>query len=493
MTRHRIAVGLLATLGVTLAAAGCFGGKRAPKGPGVAVWVAPRSAPLDAALASRLADVGVAEYFVETAELHWDAGHARLAPLEVPRTPRRAPATLVVTGSWPNADVDAKAVARELVQGIQGMRLTAEQKGWLPVGIHFDLDVPGSLERYGDTLYELRDQLDDRIYLSATLARRFLSRDLDRFVEPLDFLVSFVYGQRPDEPEDPTAWDLQSVEGTVHRLEKLDRPYYLGAVTVGTATLRDAKGAARATSTDFDLGALVWQRRLELKRGFTLEGIDRQVYEFRARSPVTVGPWSLASGESVRVVRAATSNIEEFRRRCGAWQASHLLGEVFWRLPSESEKLSMDAANVADALSSEPSRPGLEILVERTEAKRKEWQLKVSLIDRNDEDTDVSYLDSNYIDLAVEGARIADVSAGNFARFELSFHGERGTMQALRQADQVRLFAPIVEGRQELATGPVVLELEGRDAVIRTSGKFLLTDGQFLTLETREWSFGSEK
>jgi hypothetical protein len=494
MTRHRIAVGLLATLGVALATAGCFGGKRAPKGPGVAVWVAPGSAPLDATLASRLTDAGVAEYFVESAELHWEAGHARLHLLQAPRPPRRVPATLVITGAWPSTDVDAKAAAAELAQGIQGLRLGAEQQGWLPVGVHFDLAVPGSLERYGDTLYELRDKMDDRLYLSATLPRRDLARGgLDRFVEPLDFVVSFVYGQRPNEPEDPTAWDLQSVEGTVHSLEKLERAYYLGAVTVGTATLRDAKGATRATSTELDLGTLVWQPRFELKRGFTLEGIDRQVYEFRARSPVTVGPWSLATGESVRVVRAATTNMEEFRRRCGAWQASHLLGEVFWRLPAENEKLSMDAANLVDALSSEPSRPGLEILVERTAARGREWRLQVSLIDHNDEDTDVSYLDSNYLDLWVEGARIADVAAGDFARFELSYHGERGTMQALRQADRVRLFAPIVEGRQQLTTGPVVLELAGRDAVIRTSGNFLLTDGQFLTLETREWSFGSEK
>ncbi len=494
MNRSRRAGALLATLGLTLAAAGCFGGKRAPKSPGVAVWVSPRSAALDAAQASRLGEVGVTESFVESAQLEWSGGHARLKPVTTPRPARREPTTLVITGSWPAADVDPKAVAKELAQALPGLRLTAEQQGRLPIGIHFDLVVSGSLDKYGDTLYELRDQMDDRLYLSATVARRDIAGDaLDRFVEPLDFLVGFVYGQRPGEPEDPGAWDLQSVEGSVRRLEKVGRPYYLGAVTVGTATLRDASGATRESSTEFDLGALVWQPRLELKRGFTLEGIDRQVYEFRARTPVTVGPWSLAKGESVRVVRAATTNIEEFRRRCGAWPAPHLLGEVLWRLPAEGEKLSMDAANIADALSPDPSHPGLEIVVERTSARGRTWKLQLSLVDHNDEDTDVSYLDANFVDLSVEGARIADVTAGDFARFELSRQGERGTMQALRQADQVRLFAPIVEGRQRLATGPIELELSGKQAVVRTSGKFLMTDGQFLTLETREWTFGSGK
>jgi hypothetical protein len=494
MTRSRIAGALLATLGLTLATAGCFGGKRAPKSPGVALWVSPRSAPLDAAQTSRLAEVGVTESFVESAKLEWSGGHARLEPVTAPRPARREPATLVITGTWPAGDLDTKAVAKQLAQALPGLRLTAEQQGRLPIGVHFDLVVSGDLQKYGDTLYELREQMDDRLYLSASVARRDIAReDLDRFVEPLDFLVGFVYGQRPGEPEDPGAWDLQSVEGSVRRLEKVDRPYYLGAVTVGTATLRDPSGATRETSTQLDLGALVWQPRLELKRGFTLEGIDRQVYEFRARSPVTAGPWSLATGDSVRVVRAATTNIEEFRRRCGAWPAPHLLGEVLWRLPEEGEKLSMDAANIADALSPEPSRPGLEILVERTSARGRTWKLQLSLVDDNDEDTDISYLDSNFVDLAVEGARIVDVSAGAFARFELSYQGERGTMQALRQADQVRLFAPIVEGRQSLATGAIELELSGKEAVVRTSGKFLLTDGQYLTLETREWSFGSGK
>jgi hypothetical protein len=486
--------GFAGLAGCFLALAGCSGGHREAKAPGVAIWIGPGARELDLGSLSRLADQGVTEYFVESGRLEWDGGRPRLVEEHPPRAARQERTTLVVTGSWPSAGIDAAAAATALAAQIDGLRLAAERAGRLPIGVHLDLDVEGGWADYARALKDLRAALDDRLYLSASLSRADLDQpEIADRIAPLDFVVGFLYGQRPGEKEDTDAWDFQQVEQAANHLDALGRPWYLGAVTLGVATWRGGRGSVRGVSSELDLGGLVRDGRLELKRGFSLEGIDRQVYEFTARSPLVVGAWALSTGDSVRVVRAATSNVEELLRRCGAWSQKHMLGQVFWRLPTAGERMSLTAANLADALAPAPSLPALDLLVERTAAGRDQWQLRLTLTDTNDESTDLGFFDANYVDLSVEHARIADVSPGDFSRFELSAGGERATMRALREADTVRLFAPIVEGRQRLVTGPIVLQLTGREAVVRTSGRFLRTDGEYAVLEPREWTFGSAR
>lgn len=486
--------GLLGLAGCALALAGCPGAHRTAKPPGVAVWLGAGAADLDATTLARLADQGVTDLFVESARLEWSGAMPRLVAVRAPRVARQVRTTLVVAGDWPAAGVDAAAAAAALAPQIEGLRLAAEREGRLAVGVHFDVDAAGGWPGYGSVLARLRSELDDRLYLSASLRPADLDRaELGKLIAPLDFVVAFLYGQRPGEAEQPAAWDLEEVERAAGRLDALGRPFFLGAVTVGTAAWHDRGGGVRAATSALDLGALVREGRLELKRGFSLEGVDRQVYEFRARSPLVVGAWALSAGDSVRVVRAATSNVEELLRRCGAWSVRGLLGQVFWRLPAADERMSLTAANLADALAPAPSVPALDLLVERTAAGRDQWQLRLTLTDANDEGTDLAFFDANYVELTVEHARIAEVEPGAFARFELFFQGDRGTMRALREADMVRLFAPIVEGRQRLATGPIRLELTGPAATVRTTGRFLRTDGELTVLEPREWTFGSAR
>src|SRR5690606_4501643 len=185
---------------------------------------------------------------------------------------------------WPSGSVAPKEAAAELARGIQGLVIAAEGAGRAPIGVHFDLEAAGAPADYARTLESLREELDGRLELSASFGPAQLTdaEAAKRLAEPLDFLVAFLYGQRPEADEDARAWDLQSVEVAVRGLERLDRPYYLTAVTVGTASWR-SRGRVQATSTSLDLSALVRESRLELKRGFSLEGIDRQVYEFRAK------------------------------------------------------------------------------------------------------------------------------------------------------------------------------------------------------------------
>ena len=87
------------------------------------------------------------------------------------------------------------------------------------------------------------------------------------------------------------------------------------------------------------------------------------------------------------------------------------------------------------------------------------------------------------------GATIGDVEPGDFQRVELLVDGEKGTMRAFRQANTVRLFLPLLEESQQVASGNIELRLAQRTPATTISASFLLADGRALSLEPREWQF----
>src|SRR5690606_15660231 len=142
--------------------------------------------------------------------------------------------------------------------------------GHLPAGLHFELRGRGGLAALGALLAALRDETDGRLLLSAGIGRSDLDDpELAKLAAEADFLVAFLYGQRPGDAEDPRSWDLQEVERGLQRLETLNCPYYVTAVTAGSASLRDRRGSRREVSTSFDIAQLVRDSRFELKRGFS--------------------------------------------------------------------------------------------------------------------------------------------------------------------------------------------------------------------------------
>jgi len=482
--------GLLAVL-----AAGCFGGDAPRKGRVSALWIAPRSAPVDAGTLSRLEAVGLAELFVEAATLEWEGSAPRLELLRLAPTARRQPVTLVVRGAWPEADLEPAPVAERLRAEIDRLRLAAEQAGLLAVGVHLDVVVPAAgFEAYGATLRKIRSGLEGRLFLSVDIPRQALGEPgLGQVAQGADFLVCFLYGQRASEEEDPGAWDLQSVEGNVQKLERLARPYLLGAVTVGSVTWRGRDGRPRARGTEAELRALVDDPGFELKPGFSLEGVDRQVFEFVARSSANVGGWALAPGDSIRVVKTATPFLEEFLRRTGAWESPNRLGEIFYRQPAAGERLSIGAAGLVDALDPSAARPDLVLELERRFRSERAWRLRVRLRNAGDEPTDLAFFDSNYVELRIAGGTISDADPGDFRRLELLFEGtEKGTMRALRAADTLRLFAPLVEGGESFESGDVELRLSEARPRVTVAATFLLPEGRLLATEPIEWNFGEE-
>jgi hypothetical protein len=470
-------------------AAGCFGGSRPQKAPGPALWLTKDSGAFDEAAQSRLAALGLKEIFLDAAEIEW-GGNPHLRRIEAPAIAPRTPTTLVFRGRWTPGDRPPDGLATALLSEVSGLRVEAEQRGLVVVGYHFEVDPGEYGESLGKTLGRLRTLLGSKYFVSAGIHRAALEGPAAQAVaKGVDFIVSTIYGQRPGEAEDPGAWDLQGVESSFRRLEALERPYFTGAVSLGTASFRDRGGATREQTTLLSLGELVKARNLDLKPGFSLQGIDRQVWEFVARGPSHVGEWDLATGESVRVVRTATPYLEEFRRRVGAWESPRHLGDVLYRLRRDGENLSLSLDNLADVLAPDASTPALELSLEKVSAAPGRWLIRVHLANRSQESTDLAFFDSNYVEIKVAGATIGGVEIGDFERMELLIDGEKGTMRAFREANAVRIFLPLLEENHEVASGTIELKLEQRVPTVSISASFLLSNGRTLTIEPAEWQF----
>ncbi len=468
--------------------AGCLGAERPVKPPGSALWLAEESGELAPGTQIRLGELGVREIFLQAAELGW-VGEPRLTRRSWPQVPRRTATTLVVEGDWRPGDRRAEQVAERLAVAIKSLRIEAEQAGMLPVGVHLRIAPRDQGEHFAQTLGKLRRALGSQLFLSAEIDRAWLGTPLAASVAAeVDFVVGFLYGQRPGEAEDPKAWDLAAVEANHRRLAELERPYLIGAVVLGTATWRTREGAARGTSTELSLGQLLAARGLELQTGFSLQGIDRQVWEFAAKAPSQVAEWRLAAGDRIRVVRTATAYVEEFRRRLGAWESSHRLGEIYYRLPRPSERLSLSAENLIDVLSPSAAQPALELALDVLERGDRRWKVRLTLRNPSSENTEVAFLESNFVELRATGAILGEVDPGQFQRVEVLFGEEKNTMRAMRQADRVRLYLPLLEGGQEAASGPIELRLSGRSAPeLTTRAAFLLPDGRRLELAPQSW------
>jgi hypothetical protein len=469
--------------------AGCFGRGAEPKRAGSALWLTADSAELTRAEQAELALAGLTEVYLDGGEIEWN-GLPVLRRLALGKVPSRTPATLVVSGAWLPGEREPLEVAGALESELQALRIEAEQAGLLVVGFHFDISPGERAEHFAKTLAALRRKLRGKAYLSVGLARRDLAGEAaKKIAASCDFVSSFVYGQMPGEPEDPEAWDLQEVEKTFHRLEALGKPYLTGVITVGAATLLQGGKTAATVTTRMSLGELVANRRLELRPGFSLQGVDRQLFEFVAVEPTTAGGLALARGDAVRVVRTATPLVEELRRQTGAWESPLRLGDLYYRLPGAEERLSLTARNFATVLGPGSSEPQLALALERKTAAPKRWLLTARLENRSSEASDLAYFDSNYLEVAVQGAVIIDADPGDFRRVDLFHDGERGTMQALRAANQARFYLPLLEGHQSARTGEIELRFEEGEPSALISASFLLPDGHVLATQPIAWSF----
>jgi len=349
-----------------------------------------------------------------------------------------------------------------------------------------------SFETYGEFLRILRKELDRTLFLSVSVHRRWIGDpDLEKVTKAVDFVVPFLYGQRVNETEDGRAWDYVELEIQLRKLEQIGVPYRIGVVGLGTATHLNAGGGVRARTTRLSLQEILWNRALKLRPGFSLEGVNRRVYAVSAERSTEVGKWEVEKGEGVRVVRAATSDIEELTRLVAAWENPNHHGQVYYRLPSSEEKLSLTLENLLNALDSRPASPDLQFGVSLQRRTGRGWLMRFSIANANGEITELSLVDSNYLQVtALNGEISSRVKAGDFYRYDLyRTQAEGEPKRTIRRPNLLRLHLPILDGQQRLASGDVEIKVQGSPD-LQLDGRFLLPDGRTLEVGPRVWRGG---
>lgn len=468
-------------------AAGCGGDDRPAKPAGSALWAdAAAVAALPPGTLERLREAGVRELFVPAGRLDWAGGEPRLEVVLDGTLPRRAPVTLVVGGTAPPPEAGER-LGRELAR----LRLAAEGRGLLAVGVHLDLAAPPgpeALEVLADVLDAARPALGEGLYLSARLdAERLDAPEAERLAEAADFVVCPLYGQRPEEDEAEARWRLDSVVERVRRLEALGADYLVGVATLGAAYRLGPDGRRLDATAAADLPALVRDRALERTRDRLLEGWDRRVLTFAAGRRTRAAGWDLAPGEAVRTVQVQARDVVELRRRLAEAGGEHHLGELYYRAPRPGERLALPLTNLADALLGVPPTAALTVELREPRRTADGVAFRVALVNAGESATDAADFGTNYVEVRVPGGSFASVSAGGFRRYAMIVDGrEAADMQAFRGADTVRLYATLVDAGEEIVSGPVVVA-SGGAGTVEARGRFMLPGGGEYELPERRW------
>jgi hypothetical protein len=447
---------LVATIALAALGGGACGrGGKHGRAADSAVWIDGAAVPLSVSDVARFEAGGIAEVFVDAARVEWRASQPQLTPRPLPKTPRRVRATLVVRGAWPTGIGDAEAAAKALATSLGAVARNAEEAGLAVSGWHLDfVGLPG--KDGGELAQELRDALEPNLLLSATLPTDALaSEGLDDVIGATDFVVSFLYGNREGEAEDPATGDFKQIEQAARKLEELEEPFLVGVVVRGAANvLRNGQDAGEIPGATLE--ALAWNRKLRIRHGFSLEGIDRQVYAFTVDSPTRIADTRVYPGDNVRVVCTSTAHMQEMRRLIASWKLEHHLGQLYYRLPHVGDGLTLTADSLARIGAEEPALPDPRIIVTKLGESPGRVIVKLTLHNASSEASDLAQVDSNLVELWAVGGAFGDVRPGGFYRYDVYVAGSDGKLvRTIRYPTVLRLFAPLLPAGGTIETGPI--------------------------------------
>ena len=395
---------LFALLFALLAVGGCRGGAERGRAAGSAAWMDAAAAPLEVADLARMEGGGIGELFVEAASLDWQGGQPQVAPLQLPRPGRRSHATLVLRGDWPTATGRRRCCGAVAGDGPRRGHAPRRRKQPGVAGWH-----PRPAGRAGQGRRRARRCL-------AGGARAYAAALGDATRDAL--AAEGIAGAHPTPPTSSSRFSTAARRGTgrcprrgtsegqagAAQLEKLEEPFLVGVVVRGVATLV-RRGALVEEIAGASLGELAWNRQLRVRHGFSLEGVDRQVYSFTAHEPTRVGETRLLVGDDVRVVGTSTAHVQELRRQIAVWKLEHCLGELYYRLPRPGEALTLDAANLARVGGETPALPVPRVTVTKLAVSPGRVVVKLLLENASSEGSDLGHVDNNFVELwARDGA-----------------------------------------------------------------------------------------
>ena len=490
MTKFISSRARLAGLVVLLVILGCVGGPgRKAKEPTSMLWVEPAQvAQVDAALLDELAGTGVRELFVPLAHLESGEGGPLLRD-SVPELPASTRLTLVVRGPLATGEA-ASEMATGVAASVQQMLFDVESRGLVPIGVHFDLSAGPSLEDATAFFKQLRQELDPSFFVSSSLDRSWYDDpELRSLIKAVDFVVPFLYGQRDGEEELAEAWDFAVARERLAQLEELGARYVLGWSGLGSVTHTDRQGRVKNATTQHSLAPFMWNRDLELKRGFTLEAKNRRVYTLVAQKTTRAGGWKMETQDEVRLVRPMTTDLDKLLGIVAEGQYAGLLGQLYYRLPAPAERLSITVENVLNALGEGPIVPDLTFDVQVGRRTRRGAIYRFVISNANGETTEFSLLDNNFLQIKAEPDAFGNVDVGDFYRYDLLRLAKDGKYQRMyRNANAIRLHIPILEGQQSVESGNV--EIHQRNPTLELKAKFMMPDGRTVEFGPLTWKNG---
>ncbi len=480
---------------------GCFAAPDRPdRPPGSAIWLEVSQEGADtvpaSAVLNRLRDLGVGDLFLPFGRLVWESGSPGVVFPEAPRLPRRSAVTLVIEGSWDAVGEVAEEAGATLSQELQRAELEARSRGLLPTGIHLELSNSGEipdLESLAEALEESRDGMSPELLLSVGISSAWLSGDeeLSSVAAATDFLVAWLYGQRPEDLRrsgiEDHRWDLSQVDLALRQLEALETPYLVGVVTLGTTLRRGAGGKVRELFHGGDLETLALDRAFKLSGGFVLSAADCRRYDFEVQGRGKFGPWELRGGEVVSLVALTPSHLQEYIRRRQALDLAHWLGELYYRLPTPTQTYSLGVEGLAVALGARPAQEALFARVEEWKPRGRRHRLRLSLENSSPEATEIVTLDSNFLEVTVPGGWFESVALGDFERYQLLRKDVDGTLTpTLRRPDILRLYRSILGAGRKVESGIIEVRTprgsRGAAGPPSLGGRFLLASGRYLEI-----------
>lgn len=340
----------------------------------VAFWSWRNEAPGDGDVRSAVRATGAQAIFQRAGQLDLDDGRVERIRAVSGEIPSVAPLHLVynATGDLLRGfeDIESDEIAAAIASAARTDRETAKRSGAAVVGIQLDLDVATrSLPAYAEVLRKIRSEIPPDLKLSITgLPTWMPSRDLGGVLEPLDFWIPQFYGGAiPMHIDDKIAISSPAdVERWTAQANRLGKPYFAGLAAYGYAIHYAADGGLVELRGDIDPAEAARSADLELVEGTDLDGPNgdrRRIY--RALRATVLDGLTIRAGEKVAVDLAS---VEVLHASVGAVRDNaddELLGVCLFRLPTAEDKTNLTVAEIASALSDEPTRKDIEVTIAR--------------------------------------------------------------------------------------------------------------------------------
>ena len=281
--------------------------------------------------------------------------------------------------------IDEDQLASTIAVAFQEDISRAKQEHARIIGLQIDIDAPTRLlGSYEKTLRALRVQLKPGTQLSITgLPTWMQSSELQSTLAQVDFWVPQFYGAELPERVDqmmPIS-SPKNLARLVDSVRALNKPFYAGLSAYSCALLYNSAGSLITLRGDMDPATIATDPDLELidQRPFEKSAKVRSEWRFayRARADGVTDGLALHAGDLLVVDVPSTESLRVSARMVRELAGDKLLGICVFRLPALDDPSTLNAEQVATALSDRDSSANIQVRFKRSETEERAWLLEI--------------------------------------------------------------------------------------------------------------------